>query len=328
MENNGQLTFNDDPILPGINSAFSHLETGEFSTAVKEFSTFLDENPDYPGLADGYRTARFWENRSSDIKNLKEGRQTADFFMKEWEYFDKYCEEKNISQSNAYRAVQKFIFFTASEHYKIAFKNEENPTDNFNLLINLADCFLGLEEYKHAAETLEYCRSAYKTDTRLTTLLAESYFHLGEIPKSLLLFREAFFLNPQEIDMKKIKSEPIRNLYEHCVENISPDQDPREWIPVFAYLSDTFYVKHQLSNQAVDSITKDIYSLEKSYQMMSEDKLSKTNIIPRLINKYLWMYDYFNFQKYDFEALTDIRSRLIEINKDLFEPFFKNKKNN
>lgn len=326
MEKNGQLTFNDDPLLPGMEEAFNDLSTGDFKAAALKFSKLLDKNPEYPGLTEGFRTARFWENRQGEIQNTKEGRETADFFMQEWASFEKYCYDKNLFQSSAYKAVQNYVFFTASEHYKIAFRNEENPTDNFNLLLNLSECFIGLEEYNHAAETLEYCRSAYKSNTKLTTLLAEAYFHTGEIPKSLMLFREAFFINPQEIDFKYIKAEPILNLKQTAIENISIDQDPVEWIPVFGYLTDTFYVKHQLSNQAVDTITKDIYNLEKSYQMMSDDRLQNTNIIPRLINKYLWMYDYFTFQKYDFEAVSDIRSRLIEINKDLFEPFFKNKK--
>ena len=56
---------------------------------------------------------------------------------------------------------------------------------------------------------------------------------------------------------------------------------------------------------------------------MNKDKIAETNIIPRLINKYLWMLDYFEQQNYDFESITDIRKRLIKLDKELFEDYFK-----
>ncbi|MBN1501604.1 MAG: hypothetical protein JW982_15710 [Spirochaetes bacterium] len=328
MDNNGQLTFSDDHLQPGINEAYKFIESGDFSEAVDLFNMLIDEKSDYPGLFEGYRTSRFWLNRKSELLLLKEGKMTADFLMNEWNQFNSYAEEKNMTGSTAFSAAQKYVFFTASEHYKIAFRNEESPTDNFSLLYNLARCFMGLQEFSHAAETLEYIRSAYKSNTQITVLLGESYFHLGETPKSLMFFREAFFLNPQEIDMKDIKAQPILDLAGITAKNIPAYQDIREWIPVYGYILDIFYVKHQLSKQTVEILKKDILNLEKSYQMSSKDKIKETNIVPRLINKYLWMFDYFSFQNYDFEAITDIRTRLIEIDRGLFEPYFKNRKDN
>lgn len=326
MNNEEQLTFSEDPLLPGINKAFRYLENGEFDQATTLFNSLIDSNPDYPGLTEGYRTSRFWGNRQNEFSNLSDGKKSADFLMKEWSDFQKYAMDKNLTHSTAYKSVQKYIFYTASEHYKTAFKNEENPTDNFNLLVNLATCFTGLDEYSRAIETLEYIRSAYKSNTIITAMLAESYYHIGEVPKSMMLFREAFFVNPQELNISQIKSKPVIELFNIAKNNISSEQDPREWIPIYGYIMDIFYVKQQLSRQTVEMIKKDIYNLEKSFQMMSKDKLNETNIVPRLINKYLWMYDYFSFQTYDFDALTDIRKRLIKMNKSIFEPYFQKKK--
>ena len=63
MDKPEQLTFSDDPILNGLNIACADIREGDFSEAVNRLNQLMDDNPDYPGLAAGYRTAKFWLNR-------------------------------------------------------------------------------------------------------------------------------------------------------------------------------------------------------------------------------------------------------------------------
>jgi len=322
MDRNGQMTFSDDRNLLGVNEAYQYIEEGNFSAAVEKVDQLLSENPDYPGLSDTYRTAKFWDNRGAEIRRLSRGKQTADFLMTQWEIFKKYAEEKKIEGSPSYKAAMRYIFFTASENYKIAFQEQESTTDNFDLLMNLGVCFLNLGEHKRTVETLEYARSSYRSNARLESLLAEAYFHLSEIPKSMLLFREAFFINPSEIDLSLLKSKPISELVKRVGEERPGCLDIREWIPIYGFLDDVFYVKRNLNTAQIEAIKREIYTLEKNFQAMSPEKIAGTNIVPRLINKYLWMLDYFEFQNYDFQSITEIRSRLLQIDRKLFEEHF------
>ncbi|HDP80190.1 MAG TPA: hypothetical protein ENN21_05040 [Spirochaetes bacterium] len=322
MDRNGQMTFSDDRNLLGINEAYQYIEEGNFSAAVEKVDLLLSANPDYPGLSDTYRTAKFWDNRDAEIRRLNRGKQTADFLMTQWEIFKKYAEEKRIDGSPSYKAAMRYIFFTASENYKIAFQEQESTTDNFDLLMNLGVCFLNLGEHKRTVETLEYARSSYRSNARLESLLAEAYFHLSEIPKSMLLFREAFFINPSEIDLSLLKSKPINELVKRVGEERPGCLDIREWIPIYGFLDDVFYVKRNLNTAQIETIKREIYTLEKNFQAMSPEKIAGTNILPRLINKYLWMLDYFEFQNYDFQSITEIRSRLLQIDRKLFEEHF------
>ncbi len=325
MDQDGQLTFNDDPLLTGSNEAFRLIEEGNFFAAVEKLDTLMSSNPDYPGLAEGYRAAKFWQNRKKTIEELNPGRDTADFLMKQWEQFTSYAEEKNLSGSTAYNSVMRYIFFTASEHYKIAFNDRENPTDNFTLLLQLGTCFLRLGEYAHTIEALEYARSSYRSNAFLLALLGEAYFHKNDIPKSLLYFREAFLIDPSEIDLTLIKARPIHDIIAIIKQENPEIEDVREWIPIYGFLHDIFYVKRHLNSQQVEQLKREIYTLEQNFQTMSKDRIRTSNIVPRLINKYLWMLDYFEFQNYDFESITDIRSRLLAIDREKFEPYFKNK---
>lgn len=326
MDQNGQLTFSDDPILIGINQAYQFIEEGDFQNAVKKIDELLDKNPDYPGLVEAYRTAKFWNNRRGELAALNRGKQTADFLMTQWEIFKEYAKEKNILESGGFKAAMRHVFFAASENYKIAFKSQESTADNFELLLNLGLCFLNLGEYRHTIETLEYARSSYRTSAKLLAVLGEACYHASEIPKSLLLLREAFFIDPSEIDLRILKSKPITDLTAIVRERKPDCQDVREWIPIFGFLEDIFYVKRQMNSSQIEAIKRDIYTLEKNYQAFGREKAEGTNIIPRLINKYLWMLDYFEFQHYDFENITEIKNRLMQIDGALFESFFKNKK--
>ena len=173
-----------------------------------------------------------------------------------------------------------------------------------------------------AIETLEYARSSHKNSAKLLAVLGEAYFHIDEISKSILYFKEAFFINPSEININLLKSKPIQNLIE-IIHEMKPDcNDIREWIPIFGFTEDIFYMRRNLNNEQIETIKREIYSLEMNFQITGKDKIASSNITPRLINKYLWMLDYFNNQERDLESIAEIKSRLIQIDKDIFNKYF------
>ncbi len=322
MDQNGQLTFSDDPLQTGSNEVFQLIEEGSFLEAVKKLDELMDINPDFPGFVEAYRTARFWDNRRDEIRRLNDGKQTADFLMRQWEEFHNYSEENNVTEHAAFKAAMKYIFFTASKHYTIAFQEQESTADNFDLLLNLGICFITLEEYRSAIETLEYARISYKNSAKLLSLLGESNFHIDERSKSILYFREAFFIDPSDIDLDLLKAQPVLDIIDIIGEKKPDLKVLREWIPIFGFTEDIFNARRNLNSEQIETIRQEIYSLEKNFQTISKEKISDSNIVPRLINKYIWMLDFFYVQKYDSEIIKEIKDRLITIDKDLFGPFF------
>jgi len=99
-----------------------------------------------------------------------------------------------------------------------------------------------------------------------------------------------------------------------------------EWIPVYGFLHDIFYVKRNLGSHQVETIQKDIYNLEVTYQKMNKVQVEGSNILLRLINKYLWLLDYYTLQSYNFDNVTQIRDRLVNIDRSLFQEYFSRKK--
>ena len=323
MEKDGQLTFSDDTAVAASNEALSYMETGDFARAFDRVDPVLTADPNHPGLAEIYRAARFWITRMEEASKKPQGKDRANFLMDQWTFFTDYVKDKGGIESAAYKAAQKFIFFSACEEYKEAFRQNENPTEKFENLINLGVCFITLGEYRNAIETLEYARSSHRADSRLTSLLAESYFHAGDVPKSLLLFREAFSGEPSQIDLSLISAPPIKEIID-AAKKIKPRAtELREWIPVIGYITEVFYVKRQISIQQFENLKRDVLTLERSFQSLSPEQRDVSNVTPRLLNKYLWLYDYFAFQTRSSEHCSQIRDRICAIDARLFTDFFK-----
>jgi hypothetical protein len=88
-------------------------------------------------------------------------------------------------------------------------------------------------------------------------------------------------------------------------------------------LTDVFYVRRNLNKHQVESLKREVFNLENSLKRLSIDDIDATNVIPRLLNKYLWLLDYYEHQNVNTANSDDIRNRLLSLDKDLFEKFFK-----
>jgi tetratricopeptide (TPR) repeat protein len=322
MDNNGQLTFSDDPLLHDSTEIYQLISEGNFQEAIKKTDQLMNINPDYPGVVEAYRTAKFWANREKEIKKTGEGKKTADFLMEEWNAFDDYATYKEMKASSAYKSAMRYIFFKAAEQYKLAFQHNEETNDKFDLLINLGECFLRLKEHKLAIETLEYAMTSYKSNAKLLFILGESYYHVDDIPKCLLYMREAFQIDPSHIDMSLIEAKPITEIVNAIQDSGKNVRDVREWIPVFGFLTDIFYVRRNLNKHQVESLKREVFNLENSFTRMNSDDIEATNILPRIINKYLWLLDYYEHQNINIENSDQIKKRLLSLDKDLFQEFF------
>ena len=321
MDKNGQLSFSDDPLLNVNGEIYQLISEGNFKEAIKKLDKLMNLNPDYPGLVDSYRTAKFWHNREKDLKKVEEGKNTADFLMEEWALFDDYAASKNMQSSSAYKSAMKFIFYRASENYKIAFQRNEETGSKLELLINLGECFLRLGEYKFAVETLEHARNSYSANARTMFILGASYYHLDDIPKSLLFFKEAFLTDPSELNLSLIDVKPINDITDIIKKSGRRYRDIREWIPVYGFITDIFYVRRNINKHQLELLKSEVFSLEKNYIKLNSDEIESTNILPRMLNKYLWLLDYYVHQNINFENSGQIRERLLILDRELFEEF-------
>ena len=323
MDNNGQLTFSDDPLLNESSEIFQLISEGKFREAIKKTDHVMNVNPDYPGAVEAYRTAKFWYNRDKEMRKLPDGKRTADFLMEEWASYDDYASLKEMKNSSAYKSAMRYIFFRAAEHYKLAFQTNQETDSRFDLLASLGECFLRLKEYKYSVETLEFARSSYRSSARLLFILGESYYHLDDLPKCLLYYREAFSVDPAEVDLSLVEAVPVREIMKAINESGRSFRDIKEWIPVFGFITDIFYVRRNLNKHQVESLKREVFNLENTMSRLGLDEIEATNILPRMLNKYLWLLDYYEHQNTNPENTGQIRSRLLALDSELFGDYFR-----
>lgn len=324
MDTFGQLTFADDNRIPALNEVYTLIETGDFAAAASLLDPLLTSDPDCQIYVEAFRTARYWQSRVDDISRKGEGIDRANFLMDEWAQFAEYAVQKKIDQAEAFRSVRTFIFHAAADNFIVAF--HLNQAEKTGSLVNLGICFMTLGEFTRAVESFELARGSGRHDSKLLSLLAESYFQTGDIPKALLSFREAFANDPASIDLSIIHAKPVTDLIEMIKRSKPNIRDIREWIGIFGHITDVFYVKRHINTQQLESIKKEIYNLERSLSTLSGDQRDASSITPRLITKYLWLYDYYIFQNYNFENASQIRERLLEIDQPLLFDYFKKEK--
>jgi len=139
----------------------------------------------------------------------------------------------------------------------------------------------------------------------------------------LWYFKEAFFWDPSLINLDLITAEPIQRLVDFIREDNKSRYDVREWVPVYGFITDILHVRRDIPEPKVEFIKEQIRNLEMSFQTMNREQIESSNVLPRLLTRYLWILEYFEFQKYSFENIGQIRDRLLQIDKPLFEDYFR-----
>jgi len=110
----------------------------------------------------------------------------------------------------------------------------------------------------------------------------------GETRAAKALFREAFFTDPQGIELRNMESELILRLARRVREMGYSGAELLEWIPVYGAVYGVFSVKRELKLAELGRLKQTIFSMENEIRSSPEKNL----LTPRLINRYLWLIDY------------------------------------
>lgn len=221
-------------------TALSTLETGDFGAARTLFGELIQEFPDDLEYLCGYYSAGWWFNREEQRSGLKDGRAKGDWFMQEWDAFQRIADERDYAACLSFRASMRAILREAAEQYRIAFQEEGAAAVDTTLLKTLAICLMRLEDYADAAEILMYARRRQsKGDATLCFLLGEalcSQKRPEQMEKGLSYYRDALLIDPHAVDPGLMASEPatsvFADLYTRFEQNI---ERCYQWFPAYLH---------------------------------------------------------------------------------------------
>ena len=150
--------------------------------------------------------------------------------------------------------------------------------------------------------------------------MADCYALCGEERTAKVLFREAFFIDPQKVDLSLLDSELICYLIKQTEQLGYSGAVLQEWIPVYGVLYGVFSVKRELRAIEIGKLKQNIYALENNLKEQGNDRAL---IVPRLINHYFWLIDHYVMTN---EARSHIQEVLLKIrflDQNIYDEYLK-----
>ncbi len=271
---------------------YETLKTGELAQAEELATSAMEEAIDDSDIEDILKLIRFWQNRSEMFEFSEEDNSGEKLFY-EWDRFIDFCVDNKIQNKKAFYAVKSFVFKTIVELLIESYKL--TPFRDRETLILLGQSFYEIGIMDKAIETLEYANTAYPQpqDPRVWLLLGDLYAEAGEHDLAMVMFNEAFFYYPQSIQLDSVEYPPVQKLRKMIAEDGFAEEDVPEWIPVYGYLFNALTARREIHYNDYLALKQRIREYEKS---LAIDKKVLSVIIPRLVNYYLWVLDYYIYQ--------------------------------
>lgn len=243
------------------------------------------------------------KTKSSNKKNAE---KSSDLASNDKNLSDSENSQNAKQEERILYAFKKGIFSLALDFFSKV-QDENNSKLRANLCRKKGLCYKELGSYEIALQLLMKANSNLPGMPYIMAEMADCYALCGETRYAKLLFKEAFFLDPQKIDLSYLESPLILELKEKVMEKGFSGQVLLEWMAVWGVLYKTFNVKRKLRSQEVFQLQQDIFAKESE---LKEPANNRDLIVPRLINLYFWLIDYYLLSK---EKLTKINEVLLKI---------------
>jgi len=284
-----------------IGKAYESLKAGEADTALSLLKEALEIDFEHPEVLYAMKCLKWWLEKIKRLDDFPDPCERGEYILSQWksyyEFLDRIREgwlpgndagfpsRENVDSCQY--ALKRFVFSLALKNF-VALLGENNQQDPL-LLLHTGRCCKGAGEWEEALKYLEQASRYRREDSAILSELADVNALLGDPRAAKVLFREAFFLDPQGIDLPALESEMITQLRDKVRELGYTGSELAEWIPVWGSIWGIFSIKRELKPVELGRLKQSILSLENEYRSRSSgNQLVK----PRLLNRYFWLIDY------------------------------------
>ncbi len=301
-----------------LRQAFKLIESGDFSGAADIFNAVLASDLDNDNFVLAVQICKFWADAPAFLTGER-GFEQGELLLNRWKKFSsivRRISEEDFREHISY-ACRKKVFSVALECYNTV----QDKGDNLFLSETLRKkglCYKKLGSYETALEFLQKANSAFANRSCVLAEMADSYELCGEMWYSKLLFREAFFIEAEKIDLSFLDSHIIQNLAEEVRSIGYPEDALNEWIAVYGVLRGVFNVKRELKEQEVIRLRQDIFSKENEWK---DPKRNRSSIKPRLLNLYFWLIDHYVTSKESSKKIEETMLSMRILDEKIYEMY-------
>ncbi|HOJ64108.1 MAG TPA: hypothetical protein PLE45_06775 [Spirochaetota bacterium] len=317
--NHKEMKKNDDSeLIKAASRSLELLKNGTLIEAQNSFEELLKSHFNNDIAESGLKACKYWQTRINKLDSIKENIAKGKFLLNEWKKFENFIEGTRFNK----KVLASIIYFVHKKALDFLKKDlAENRIIDAELIYLTGIANKKIGDYKNAIVCFEKAINIDINNANIIAQLADSYALIDEDEKAKLLFREAFFIEPDIIDIDSLDSNIIHTIISKLYEFHISEKDIKSWIPIYGRVLGLFNVYRELMPVEYGRLKQEIFYLEKEINVESDYMNSKR---ARLINCYLWLYDYFLIKGNSEKELLQIEDNIKSLSQDIYN-LLKNK---
>ncbi|MFP4362422.1 MAG: tetratricopeptide repeat protein [Spirochaetia bacterium] len=289
-------------------SAYEKMKEAKYTEAINLLDNALSIDFEHCETLSALKCANFWKDRQEQAESIRDLFDKGEYLIAQWDKFESFIEQIGGASDQCVIAIKHSVFGQALQAYEHLI--QESGGIDPEIYMRAGRCYKAIGNYEKALECYENAMQQKRDDAGILAELADAYALVNELRFSKAFFREAFYLNPQGIDLSKLESGMIGRLIEKVKERGFTGQEIAEWIPVYGVLFGVFNIKRELRPIELGKLKQSIYALETEVR---EGRENAGFLKPRLINRYFWLIDHYMAKKEDRKKIEEVLLKLQEI---------------
>jgi tetratricopeptide (TPR) repeat protein len=317
MEN---ISVQDTDLNALLSSAYELTNRQKLDEAAGKIEGALGLHFDNQEVAAFLKCAKYWQDRFLNIEGYPSEYEKAEYLLEQWKGFPAFVSRIGQTPERCKAAFKALVFRTALAMYESLLDTSVSGTKDGDLLMRIGRCYKGLGEYDKALQYLDAANQIKKENAEILAELADCYSLVGEAQISKAFFREAFFIDPEAVNLESIESVMICRLAEKLRRMGMEGAQLAQWLPVYGVLFDVLNIKRELRPIEYGKLRQSIYTMEME---MRENPGKKQTCLARLINRYFWLIDHYRMTKENREKIDEVMLKIRELSPALYDEYTK-----
>jgi tetratricopeptide (TPR) repeat protein len=310
-----------------IQNAYESLKGGDEISALGFLKEALRVDFEHQEVLYALKCLNWWLEKFQRLGDFHSPYERGEYILSQWESYNAFLEIIGNAYDSCQYTLKRFVFTKALNYYLELLADGTNQQDPA-LLLQAGRCCKGAGEWEDALRYFEQASRSKRDDSAILSELADVNALLGEIRVAKVLFREAFYIDPQGVDLGGLESELILNLRDKVRDMGYSGNELAEWIPVWGCCWRIFSVKRELKPVELGKLKQSILSLENEYRSKGSRASAdlsgdRSHVKPRLLNRYFWLIDYCELNR-DTTGLIDETMLKIKFIDPLVYEHYKN----
>lgn len=271
----------------GLAQAYELMEQGNPASAIAILEDILPHDLENAEIVFAIKCANHWRQPLDAIMILESPYERGESLIRQWKEFSVYSGDHQ--NERAVYALKTGVFTLALDNYRSVVSD---GTDDQKAEISRKTglCYKKLGNYETARALLQEAYRIKPGSASILAELADCYALCGEGKNAKVFFREAFYVNAQEIETEFLDAEVVTRLIKQVQNAGYKGKALKEWIPVYGVLYGVFSVSRELRALEAGKLKQNVFALENE---IKEAGSERQMLVPRLINHYFWLIDYY-----------------------------------